>query len=70
MQTPPLEKKMRCQWNVCKGRMIKISILDTFTSKLHLKNKQLDTLLDLEPTGHGQVPYHGYVELHMRVPNV
>ena len=46
------------------------SISDTFASKLGLKIKQLDTLLDLEPTGGGQVPYHGYVELRMRVPNV
>ena len=41
------------------------SISDTFTSKLGLKIKQLDTLLDLEPTGGEQVPYDGYVELCM-----
>ena len=41
------------------------SILDTFASKLGLEIKQLNTLLDLEPTGGGQVPYDGYVELHM-----
>ena len=46
------------------------SISDTFASKLGLKIKQLDTLLDLEPTGGGQVPYNGYVELRMWVPNV
>ena len=46
------------------------SISDTFASKLGLKIKQLDTLLDLEPVGGGQVPYNGYVELRMRVPNV
>ena len=46
------------------------SISDTFASKLGLKIKQLDTLLDLEPAGGGQVPYNGYVELRMRVPNV
>ena len=46
------------------------SISDTFASKLGLKVKQLNTLLDLEPTGGGQVPYNGYVELRMRVPNV
>ena len=45
------------------------SISDTFASKLGLKVKQLDTLLDLEPTGGEQVPYDGYVELRMRVPN-
>ena len=46
------------------------SISETFASKLGLEIKQLDTLLDLEPTGGGQVPYDGYVELCMRVPNV
>ena len=46
------------------------SISDTFASKLGLEIKQLDTLLNLEPTGGGQVPYNGYVELQMRVPNV
>ena len=46
------------------------SISDTFASKLVLKIKQLNTLLDLEPTGGGQVPYNGYIELRMRVPNV
>ena len=46
------------------------SISDTFASKLGLKVKQLETLLDLEPAGGGQVPYNGYVELRMRVPNV
>ena len=46
------------------------SISDTFASKLGLEIKQLNTLLDLEPTGDGQVPYDGYVELRMRFPNV
>ena len=46
------------------------SISDTFASKLGLEIKQLDTLLDLKPTGGGQVPYDGYVELHMQVPNI
>ena len=46
------------------------SISDTFASKLGLKIKQLDTLLDLEPTGGGQVLYNWYVELRMQVPNV
>ena len=45
------------------------SISYTFASRLGLKIKQLNTLLDLEPTGGGQVPYNGYVELRMRVPN-
>ena len=46
------------------------SISDTFASKLGLENKQLYTLLDLELTGGGQIPYDWYVELRMQVPNV
>ena len=46
------------------------SISDTFASKLGLKVKQLNALLDLEAMGGGQIPYDGYVELRMRVPNV
>ena len=46
------------------------SISDTFASKLGLEIKQLNTLLNLEPTGGRQVAYDGYVELHMQVPNV
>ena len=32
--------------------------------------KQLETLLDLESTGGGQVPYDGYVEVRLQIPNV
>ena len=35
------------------------SISDTFASKLGLKIKQLDTLLDLEPTGVDKCPMMG-----------
>ena len=32
--------------------------------------KKLETLLDLDPTGGGQVPYDGYVEVRLQIPNV
>ena len=46
------------------------SISDRFAEKLKLKVKKLETLLDLEPTGGGQVPYDGYVEVRLQIPNV
>ena len=46
------------------------SISDRFAEKLKLKVKKLETLLDLEPTGVGQVPYDGYVEVRLQIPNV
>ena len=35
-----------------------------------LQIRELQTLLDLEPTGGGQVPYDGYVKLRMQVPGI
>ena len=46
------------------------SILDKFAKLLNLEVKKLETLLDLEPTGGGQVPYDGYVEVWLQIPNV
>ena len=46
------------------------SILDTLAKHLELKIQKLETLLDLEPTGGGSVPYKGYVELRMQIPGV
>ena len=37
---------------------------------LELKIHKLETLLDLEPTGEGRVPYEGYVELRMQIPGI
>ena len=39
------------------------SISDKFAEALNLEVKKLETLLDLEPTGGGRVPYNGYVEV-------
>ena len=46
------------------------SILDKFAKLLNLEVKKLETLLDLEPTGGGQVPYDGYVEVRLQIPDV
>ena len=46
------------------------SISDKFANALNLEVKKLETLLDLEPTGGGQVPYEGYVEVRLQIPNV
>ena len=68
-ETDIIIKNKRVKGLIDSGAQVS-SILDTFASKLGLKIKQLNTLLDLEPTGGGQVPYNGYVELRIRVPNV
>ena len=41
------------------------SISDRFAKLLGLQVMKLETLLELEPTGGGSVPYNGYVELRM-----
>ena len=46
------------------------SISDKFAEELNLEVKKLETLLDLEPTGGGQVPYDGYVEVRLQIPSV
>ena len=37
---------------------------------LKLPINKLETLLDLEPRGGGNVPYEGYVEVRMQVPSI
>ena len=32
--------------------------------------KELKTILDIEPTGGGRVPYHGYIECRLKIPQV
>ena len=46
------------------------SISDKFAKELNLEIKKVETHLDLEPTGGGQVPYDGYVEVRLQIPNV
>ena len=38
------------------------AITKSFAEELQFEIKGLETILDIEATGGGQVPYHGYVE--------
>ena len=68
-ETDVIIENQKVKWLIDSGAQVS-SILHTFASKSGLEIKQLNTLLDLELTGGGQVPYDGYVELRMWVPNV
>ena len=46
------------------------SITSTKVKELNLEIKKLHTILDLEGTGGGEVPYEGYVELNLDIPEV
>ena len=46
------------------------SITSTRARELGLEIKQLHTILDLEASGGGDVPYEGYVELNLDIPEV
>ena len=37
---------------------------------MELELKSLDSVLDIEGTGGGKVPYHGYVECRLNLPQV
>ena len=45
-------------------------ITKSFAEELQLEIKGLQTILDIEATGGGQVPYHGYVECHLKLPDI
>ena len=42
----------------------------SFAEALKLDLKSLDTILDIEGTGGGKVPYHGYIECRLNLPQV
>ena len=42
----------------------------SFAEALELDLKSLDTILDIEWTGGGKVPYHGYVECRLNLPQI
>ena len=44
------------------------AITKSFVEELQLDVKSLQTILDIEATGGGQVPYHGYVECRLKIP--
>ena len=46
------------------------AITKSFAEELQLDVKSLQTILDIEATGGGQVPYHGYVECRLKIPQV
>ena len=43
------------------------AITKSFAEELQLKIKELQTILHIEVTGRGQVPYHGYVECRLKI---
>ena len=49
----------------CMSAMVK-----SFAEELQLEIKPLKTILDIEATGDGSVPYHGYVECHLQLPQI
>ena len=46
------------------------AITKSFVEELQLEIKELQTILDIEPTGGGRVPYHGYVECKLKIPQI
>ena len=46
------------------------AITKGFAEALELELKSLDSILDIEGTGGGKVPYHGYVECRLNLPQV
>ena len=46
------------------------AITKSFVEELQLEIKELQTILDIEATGGGQVPYHGYVECRLKIPMI
>ena len=47
-----------------------LAITKSFAEELQLEIKGLQTNLDIEATGGGQVPYHGYVECRLKLPMI
>ena len=46
------------------------AITKSFAEQLQLDIKSLQTILDIEPIEGGQVPYHGYVECRLKIPQI
>ena len=46
------------------------AITKSFAEELQLEIKGLQTILDIEATSVGQVPYHGYVECRLKIPMI
>ena len=46
------------------------AMVTSFAEELQLEIKPLKTILDIEGTGGGTVPYHGYVECRLQLPQI
>ena len=46
------------------------AMVKSFAEELQLEIKPLKTILDIEGMGGGTVPYHGYVECHLQLPQI
>ena len=46
------------------------AITKSFAEALELELKSLKSVLDIEATGGGKVPYHGYVECRLKLPQI
>ena len=46
------------------------AITKSFVEELQLEKKGLQTILDIEVTGGGEAPYHGYVECTLKLPDI
>ena len=46
------------------------AITKSFAEEIQLEIKELQTILDIEATGGGQVPYHRYVECRLKLLNI
>ena len=46
------------------------TITDHFARELRLEVRDVGTLLNLEGTGGGEVPYSGYVEANLKIPSM
>ena len=65
-ETAVIVESQRVKGLIDSGTQIS-SISDKFAEALGLEVKKLETLLDLEPTGGGRVPYNGYVEVRLQI---
>ena len=46
------------------------AMVKSFAEEVNLEIKPLSTILDIESTGGGRVPYHGYVECRLKLPQI
>ena len=46
------------------------AIMKSFGEEFQLEIKRLQTILDIEVTGGGQIPYHGYIECRLKLSDI